>query len=436
MPANKKPAEVPQLKRTLGLFEATMYGVGIIIGAGIYALLGQGAGIAGNAVWLSFIIGAFVAAFTGLSYCELSSFVSKEAAEYNYTKKAFGGGPAFLVGWVLMLATILAASTVSLGFAGYFAQIFSTPLLPVALAIIVIFSLLNIWGIKQSSEFNVIATLVESGGLVLVIAVGVLFFNPNVDFMFSPTGFFGVMSAAALMFFAFIGFEDVANISEETKHSKDVIPKALIISIVITTILYVLVALVAVSVVGWQALSESSAPMSVLLGKALGPVAAMLISIVALFSTSNTILISLVVGSRIMFGISRDAALPNVLSRIHPKRNTPYLAALVTMVAALAFLFAGDISVIARMTTASIFVAYIFVNASMIALRYKAPNEHRHFRAPLNIGKFSITAALGIVTSIALLSYSDLLTLGVEAAFIMIGVGIHVADALVHHKKL
>jgi len=426
MKARRKTSEHPHLKKSLGLFEMTMYGVGIIIGAGIYALIGQGAALAGNAVWLSFVIGAAVAAFTGLSYCELSSMIPKDAAEYNYTKKAFGGGPAFMVGWILMLATIIAASTVSLGFSGYFSQIFGTPIVPVAFAVVVIFSLINLWGIKVSSNFNIIATVIEVGGLAAIIAIGLFFFNPSVDLMFSPGGFYGIMSAAALMFFAFIGFEDIANVSEETKDARRVVPKALMLSIAISTVLYIAVAVIVVSVVGWEALAGSSAPMSMLLGKVLGPVAAMVVSVIAMFSTSNTILISLIVGSRVMYGISKDSSLPDFLAKIHPRTNTPYIAVLLTMVISLAFLMIGDISVIANLTTASIFVAYIFVNASLIALRYRAPGEKRLFRVPLNIGRFPVLPMLGIVTCIILLFYNDMLTLGVEAAFILIGIAMHI----------
>ncbi len=421
MEISKKMTEIPSLDRSLGLFEATMYGVGIILGAGIYALLGEGAGIAGNSVWLSFLIGAVVAAFTGLSYSELSSMVPKEAAEYNYTKLAFGRSMAFIVGWALLLAMVIATSTVSIGFAGYFGQLFSTPVLPVALGIIIIFSLINLWGIKQSSNINIVATLIEAGGLVLVIIVGMLFFNPNIDIMYSPAGFAGIMSGAALMFFAFIGFENVANMSEETKNARKVVPKALLLSLAISTAFYIMVSIAAVSVVGWEALSTSSAPMSMILGNVLGPNAAALMSVIALFSTGNTILISLIVASRMMYGMARDSSLPKALAKINPRTKTPLFGVLVTMVLAVLFVMVGDISFIAKLTTASIFVAYIFVNASLIALRYKAPGEERLFKVPLNIGKFPVIAALGIASSILLLVYSDPIILGIEAVLLLAG---------------
>jgi APA family basic amino acid/polyamine antiporter len=426
MGISRKTGEAPKLERSLGLFETTMYGVGIILGAGIYALLGEGAGIAGNAVWLSFVVAAIVAAFTGLSFCELSSMMPKEAAEYNYAKRAFGRGKAFVVGWVMLLAMIIAPAAVSFGFAGYFAQMFGTEIIPVALAIIIGFSVLNFWGIKASSSFNIVATLIEAGGLVLVIIVGMLFFNPNVDLAFSPTGFYGVMSGAALMFFAFIGFEDITNISEETRDAERIIPKAVILSLVISTILYILVAIAAVSVVGWEALSGSSAPMSMILGNVFGPGAATLMSVIALFSTGNTILICLIVASRMMYGIARDGSLPGVLSKIHPRTRTPGIAVLLTMLVAMGFVMAGNISFVAKLTTASIFIAFLFVNSSLIALRYRAPDEKRHFKVPLNIGKFPVIAGLGFVSAVVMLAYTDLVVLGIEAVLVLVGVAVYI----------
>ena len=425
MGISRKTGDAPKLEKSLGLFETTMYGVGIILGAGIYALLGEGAGIAGNSVWLSFAVAAVVAAFTGLSYCELSSLVPKEAAEYNYAKKAFGKGKAFIVGWVLLLAMIIAPAAVSFGFAGYFGQVFGTAMVPVALAIIVAFSLLNLWGIKESSSFNIVATLIEAGGLVLIIIVGMLFFNPNVDLTFSPTGFYGVMSGAALIFFAFIGFEDITNLAEETKDPKRIVPRAVIISLVISTVLYILVAIAAVSVVGWEALSTSGAPMSMILGSVLGPNAAIMMSVIAMFSTGNTILISLIVASRMIYGMAKDSALPKMLSKVHPRTRTPTLAVLVTMLVAMGFVLLGNLSIVAKLTTASIFVAYLFVNSSLITLRYKAPDEERAFKVPLNIGKFPVIAGLGLISAVIMLAFTDPLVLGMEVVLILAGAAIY-----------
>ena len=198
----------PKLKRALGLFEVTVYGVGIILGAGIYALIGQAAGISGNALWLSFLIGAVIASLTGLSYAELGTMYPKEAAEYVYTKKAFRNKLfPFLVGWLIIVTGMVVSATVALGFGGYFHAI--TGIAPVLGAILLLIgcTALNFWGIKESAKFNVVFTAVEMIGLLIIIAFGVKFVG-SVDYFEMPNGFVGVLSAAVLIFFAYVGFED------------------------------------------------------------------------------------------------------------------------------------------------------------------------------------------------------------------------------------
>ena len=279
-----------RLKRELGLVEATLCGVGIILGAGIYALVGKTAGMAGNAVWISFLIAAIVAAFTGLSYAELSSMFPKSGAEYVYTKKAFGKNIAFLVGWLVIVSGIIASTAVALGFAGYFAALFNTPIIPVAIALLLLSSLLLFYGIKQSVKVAVIFTLVEAAGLLLIIIVGLPYIGSVNYFEMPSLG--GVFSAAALIFFAFIGFEEMVRLSEETKKPKKTIPTALVVAIAITTIIYMLVGLSAVGILGWEALGSSDAPLADVANAAL-PGTGGILSIIALFATANTVLLLL-----------------------------------------------------------------------------------------------------------------------------------------------
>jgi APA family basic amino acid/polyamine antiporter len=150
-----------KLKKALGLFELSLYGIGIILGAGIYSLIGVGAGIAGNAIWISFVFAAIIAAFTGLSYAELSSIYPKEAAEYNYTKNAFQKkNLSFIVGWLMVLASVVAAVTVAFGFAGYFTHLFGGEITLTAAFLILFLSSINYIGIKESSTFNILSTII------------------------------------------------------------------------------------------------------------------------------------------------------------------------------------------------------------------------------------------------------------------------------------
>lgn len=394
------------LKRELGLLEVTFYGIGVILGAGIYALLGKGAGLSGNALWLSFTIAAIIAAFTGLSYAELSSMYPKTAAEYNYTMHAFKKKRlSVLIGLLLAALGAIGAATVSLGFAGYFTNIFGGSKILIACTLIILLSVINYLGIKESSRYNVIATLIEAGGLLLVIAVWLLFFRGSEVNLLetAPMGFGGVITATALIFFAYIGFENVANMSEEAKNPKQVIPKALVLSIIISTVLYILVSVASVSVLGWENLARSDAPLTDAVSKAL-PHAGPVMSLIALFATSNTVLIMLIVGSRILYGISNDNSLPKFISKVG-SNGTPYNAILIICVAAISALFMGDIEVIAMITNLGTFAVYFFVNMSLIKLRYTEPKLDRSFRAPLNIGRFPILAFFGAISCLAMIYF-------------------------------
>src|SRR3989344_4753485 len=288
---------MPQLKKELGLFQLTLAGIGVILGAGIYALIGVASGVAGNALWLSFIIGAVIAMLTGFSYAELSSMFKKDAGEYDYIEYGLNKKIAFLIGITIIFAGIVTAATVSLGFAGYFSAIFKTPLVLTALIVTLVLSFINYYGIKQSSWFNSVSTVVETLGLLIIIALGFKYIG-SVNYLEMPNGFNGVLQATALIFFAFLGFDNIIKLAEETKDTRKVMPKAIILSIVISSIIYILVAISAVSILGWNALSTSSAPLADVAAKSFCGVAFLVLAVIALFSTSNTVLITLVTTSR------------------------------------------------------------------------------------------------------------------------------------------
>src|SRR3989344_4663646 len=276
-----------KLKKELSLFQATLYGVGIIIGAGIYVLLGQGAGIAGNAIWISFAIAALIAAFTGLSYAELSSMFQKDAAEYVFTKKAFKSDVlSFIAQWIMVITLVISAATVALGFGGYFSYLTNINPKYAAAGLIIILSLLNYRGIKASAKYNAFSSITEIIGLVFVILIGIfLFGKTDTDYFSSPMGLTGILSATTLIFFAYIGFEELVNLSEETKNASRVIPKALIFSLVISTIFYILVSLSAVTILGAENLAASKAPMADIVATAVpGSTARLVMSLIAIFS--------------------------------------------------------------------------------------------------------------------------------------------------------
>ncbi|MEO9294298.1 MAG: APC family permease [Nitrososphaera sp.] len=409
----------PGLRQTIGLFQAIMYGTGLILGAGIYVLIGDVAGIAGNAMWVSFILAAVIATLTGLSYAELASMFPKSAAEYVFVKNAFGSRPfAFLAGWLIIFVAIVSAAAVAAGFSGYLAA-FLPGINPVLTTMLLIAALsgLSFAGIRGSAWTNTTFTLIKLAGLGIIIGAGVfLSASPEIDYFEMPpavtspaTALGAVLGAAGLVFFAYFGFENLANISEETKNPRRTIPIALIASIVITTAIYVLVAVSAISLAGWKDLSSTGAPLGLVAERVFGRAGMATLSAIALFATANTVLMLLVAASRIIFGMAADRAFPRSLAGVHAKTRTPFRAIVLVMVTAVAIIAAssGSIGTLANVAVFSIFIVYAFVNLSLIMLRYKRQEIERPFRSPGHVGRFPVLAGLGLVSSIVMLTQFD-----------------------------
>jgi APA family basic amino acid/polyamine antiporter len=411
----------PPLKRELGLLEVTLSGVGIILGAGVYVLIGQAAGLAGNAIWLAFGFSAIMALLTGLSYAELSSMFPKAGAEYDYVTNAFNSRLAFVIGWLVFLSGILAAATVALGFAGYFTALTSIPMLISAIVLLIVLTALLAYGVKETARVAVISTLIEASGLVIIIAIGLPHLG-SVNYWEMPQGYSGLFAASALIFFAYQGFESMVKFSEETKKPETTVPKALILALAISVILYILVALSVVSVLGWQQLAVSNAPFADVVSSTLGPDAAVIIAIVALFATANTALMSMYASSRILYGMAGSSSLTARLAWVHPDRRTPWIAISICGVLSVMLIFAGDIAFIANVTNFTLFITFIVINAAVIVLRYHSPQTPRAFRIPYAIGRLPLVPVVGIVFCIFLLAVQDLavLTLGV----VLTGVGV------------
>lgn len=397
-----------QLKRNLGLFEVTLSGIGIILGAGIYTLIGEAAGLAGNAVWISFTLSALVALLTGLSYAELASMFPLASAEYEYTSQAFGKIPAFIIGWLIILSGVIGSATVSLGFAGYFGVLTGAPLIPSALLLMVLLSAIILLGIKQSTRMAIIFTAIEALGLVLIILIGIPFYGKVNYLEFSSAGFSGIFQASALIFFAFIGFEEMVKLSEEVKDPEKNIPRGLILAISTSILLYMLVALSAVSVLGWEKLSRSSAPFADIALSAFGPDLSTIISVIALFATTNTVLLLLLASSRIIYGMAKSGSFPKIFAQVHPRTGSPWAATLLAMALAAAFIFIEDIAYVANINNFTVFITFIVINAVLITLRYRKPELARPFRAPFSVGKHPLLPVLGILfNSIMLLQLSS-----------------------------
>lgn len=401
----------------------TTTGVGIIVGAGIYVIIGRAAGMAGGAIWVSFLIGALAATFTGLSYAELSSMYPKAGASYEYSRRAFGVRAGFITGWFIIFATLIASAAVAIGFAGYLTSFVDTPIVPIAIGLVLVSGALLIFGVKEAIWVGVIFTLLEVGGLVIVIA----FSAPHLGegaYLEIPKGLLDVFRAATLLFFAYTGFEQLATLSEEAKNPSRTMPLAILGAIVITTVLYVLVGFSSVSVLGWQELNASDAPLSDVVEVAANASVARVIGYIALFATANTALFMLLTGSRMLYGMSVGGSLPQVLSRILKVRATPWVATLVAVGITVIFILPGDIETVAQMTNFATIGAFVMVNAALIRLRFKKPNHSRGFRVPLSVGGIPVTAVLGILFSMAMFASMDWQILGYGVLIVGLGLAL------------
>jgi amino acid transporter len=384
-----------QLKPVLGVVQLFFYSVGVIVGAGIYSVIGAAAGLAGEGLWLSFLIAASAAVLTGLSYAEMTTVFPAAGAEYVYVQKAFPRShwAAFGVGFIILIGGAATATTVAVAFAGYLKIFVDVPEILSAGVLLALCTGLNIWGLRESSWANIAFTLVEVGGLVLVVAAG-LSVDRFGEAVFVPPHA-GVLSGAAIIFFVYLGFEEVANLAEETRNPARDLPRALMLSIIATTVLYVLVALAVTALARPEEMAESGAPLAAAVVNA-WPKAAGVLSGIALFATANTVLITLIATSRLGFSMGRDGGLPATVAHVLPIRKTPWVAAVLTFAMSAVLLPAGQLAFLAGLSSFAAILAFAAVNVTLIVLRYRMPNEHRPFRVPIAIGRLPILPLIAI----------------------------------------
>ena len=395
-----------QLKPVLGPVALIFYSIGVIVGAGVYSVIGAAAGLAQGSLWLSFMIGAGVALLTALSYAEMATTFPAAGAEYVYIRRAWPGADwlAFGVGVTILLGGAAMATTVALAFGGYLRAFVDVPPLLAALVLLAACTAFNVWGLRESSWLNILFTSIEIAGLVLVIAAGLLYDGPAVP---APAAELpAVMAAAVLLFFVFLGFEEIANLAEEVRNPARDLPLALFVSVGVTTALYVAVALAVTRLAPPAELAASGAPLTTAILKA-WPQAGGLLSAIALFATANTVLITLIATSRLAFSLGRDREIPAVFANLLPVRRTPWVAALLAFVMAAVLLPIGDIRVLAELSSFSALIAFIAVNVVLIALRYRMPGLKRPFRVPFAVGRMPVLPLLAIAAILALLLYFE-----------------------------
>ncbi|MDD1711890.1 MAG: amino acid permease [Methanoregulaceae archaeon] len=424
-----------ELKKSLGLWTAAGIGIGAIIGTGIFVLIGVASGLAGPSVILSFLVAGFVALLSGLSAAELSSFITETGASYIYTTKAFGAFPGFIVGWMKSFDYIVGASAVSLGFAAYLTYFIGIPPLNATLVAIgtiwpLFLMLLNLKGMSEASGANNVLVILKVSALVLFIVVGGYYILLHGDysnyFPFFPNGIKGMFSGAAIIFFAFIGFNTVAMVAEEVKDPERNVHRAIILSFAICTLLYVGVAVVAVGLVNWQTLEMSKAPLELALGIATSnPLFLKFVALSALFATTSVIVSSIIGASRALFAMARQGVIPKFLAKIS-LRGIPANAVILSgvVISLIVLVTNANLTFLASIFNLGTLLTFFFINASLLQLRRTMPDASRQFRVPL----YPATPVLGAVSCVALAFYLDINAIIASAGWISVGILAYVVN--------
>lgn len=252
-----------------------------------------------------------------------------------------------------------------------------------------------------------------------------------INYFDTPHGATGIILAFVLVFFAFIGFEDMANVAEEVKKPQRTLPKGIILSIIITAAIYILVSLSVVRVLSWEELGTSAAPLADVAKKVIGIQGQFALSAIALFATASTVLITLVAGARMLYGMAKGGSLPNFLSKVHPKTKTPWIAVIGIFLTAAAFAFVGDIVIVANITVFAVVVTFAMVNLAVILLRYTKAEMPRPYKVPVNVGRFPILPLFGLGITVYMAIQFELEIMLSGLAIIIAGIVFYV----IHKKK-
>jgi amino acid transporter len=396
--------EGPHLKRVMGTKLLLLFIVGDILGTGVYALTGDVAGEVGGAAWAPFIVAFVVATITAFSYLELVTKYPQAAGAALYTHRAFGiHFLTFLVAFTVMCSGITSASTASRAFAANMVDGFGlewgrTAVTVLALAFMALLATINFRGVGESVKFNVVLTLVELTGLLIVILIGFYAMaDGNADFSAVTTFdtaedksvFIAITAATSLAFFAMVGFEDSVNMAEETKDPVKIFPRIMLTGLGVTGFVYVLVSIAAVSLVPVGTLAESDTPLlEVVETGAPGLPMDDIFPFITMFAVANSALINMLMASRLLYGMAKEEVLPRPLSAVHPNRRTPWVSIVFTTLIAFGLIiavtrFMGDdaIAVLGGTTALLLLGVFTLVNVSVLVLR-RRPVGHKHFRAP------------------------------------------------------
>lgn len=394
--AGRTPAVEPSLHRVMGPWLLLLFIVGDILGTGIYALTGQVAKQVGGVVWLPFLVAFAVALVTAFSYLELVTKYPRAAGAALYTHKAFGiHFITFIVAFAVMCSGITSASTASRAFAANLSNAFALGLSPggvtlIGLAFMAVVAIVNFRGVGESVKANVVLTLVELTGLLIIICIGLWAIGMGqgdvsrvTQFAVTDRGvFWSVIAATTLAFFAMVGFEDSVNMAEECREPSNIFPKVLLAGLFITGVIYVLVSISAITLVAPEQLGEGETPLLQVVQAGAPGFPLEIFGFITMFAVANSALINMLMASRLVYGMSRERVLPSVLGKVHATRRTPYLAIGFTTLLAFGLIgFVGGVPALGGTTALLLLCVFTVVNVAVLVLR-RDPVEHSHFRTP------------------------------------------------------
>jgi APA family basic amino acid/polyamine antiporter len=419
-----------RLRRSLSERQLVLICLGNVVGAGIYGLVGQMSAHVGGAIWVPFLVALALAILTVFSYAELSSKYPRAGGAATYVHQAFGMPfVTFMVMFAMVASAVNSASTLSLAAGGYVAEVLPIPTLVTAVFLIIVLGVIILLGVSLSARSNSVLTVVELGGLALVVvaAIAAIMIGTGavgnlVDFAATGGGaeadgsvVAAVVAATSLAFFAFVGFEDAANMAEETRNPARACARALVIALLTAAALYLTIAVLASIVVGGDQLATSSAPLLEVIQRSPLAIPASLFTVIAAIAVGNGVLINLLSASRMLYGIADQKVLHGSLAAVHATRHTPWVAAVAVTAVAMILVFTGRLAVLATTTVALLLMVFATVNISVLVLRRERV-DHQHFRAPTAL------PALGALVCLALLTQQDAAVLLRVVVVLLVGV--------------
>ncbi|MES2273939.1 MAG: amino acid permease [Chlamydiota bacterium] len=455
------------LKRHMGAFHLTSIGVGAIIGAGIFVITGQAAAeYAGPSIVLSFIIASIICTFAGLCYAELSSLIPISGGSYSYSYVALGEFPAWIVGWAVTAQYLVSASTVAVGWSGYFVSFLkdwgivfgetwtqapfrynvetgwvlssSVLNLPAVLLVVVIGGFISI-GIKAVTHFNNIMVVIKLVAIILFIAVGIphiqsenwVPFIPENTGVFGEFGWSGVLRAAGLVFFAYIGFDTVATLAQDAVNPQRDLPRGILASLGICTAAYIATALVLTGIVSYKLLNVPD-PMTVALN-AMDPKffwIGFIVKVAILSGLASVVLVQLLGQTRVFLAVSKDGLLPSRFSKINPKLRTPLFASVVTTLISMAIAGFFSVEILGQLVSMTTLFLFMIVCLGVWILRYTHPDFKRTFKVPF----VPYVPLMGIVACIAQMCFLPLVTWMQLICWFALGLVIYFSYSIRHSK--